>query len=104
MTATGGFTEALLDAVTTRALRGSDGVDPSTYWIDRTLTSLSNGEGGRIASGNAWDLLVENGNVVARSQYAVSEPERVPIDDFIDTLTQWRQEVINDRGQAVDRS
>ncbi len=91
------FTEALLDAVSTRAPRGSDGVNPSTYWIDRTLTSLSNGEGGRIAGGNAWDLLVENGSVVARSQYAVAEPERVPVDDFIDTLTQWRQEVINHR-------
>jgi hypothetical protein len=76
------------------------GVNPSTYWIDRTLTSLSHGEGGRIAGGNAWDLLVEDGNVVARSQYAVGEPDPVSIDDFIDTLTRWRQEVVNDRGQA----
>ena len=83
-----------------RAPRGSDGVNPSTYWIDRTLTSLTNGEGGWIASGNAWDLLVEDGNVVARSQYAVGEPDRVSIDDFIDTLTRWRQEVVNDREQA----
>jgi hypothetical protein len=93
------FTEALLDAVTTRAPRGSGGVNPSTYWIDRTLTSLSSGDGGLIASGNAWDLLVENGCVVARSQYDVAEPQRVPIGDFIATLTLWRKEVINDREQ-----
>lgn len=90
------FTEALLDAVTTRAPRGSDGVNPSAYWIDRTLTSLAKGDV-RIASGNAWDLLGEGGHVVAQSQYDVAEPERVRVDDFVDTLDRWRQEVIKDR-------
>lgn len=90
------LTEALLDAVTTRAPRGSDGVNPSTYWIDRTLRSLEEGDE-RIASGNAWDLLVESGHVVAQSQYGMAEPVRVRVDDFVDTLDRWRQEVIKDR-------
>jgi hypothetical protein len=91
------FTEALLDAVSTRAPRGSDGINPSSYWIDRTLAELESTNSGVIASGNAWDLLIEDGDVVARSQYAVVEPERVPVAEFVATLEQWRDEVVKDR-------
>ena len=90
------LTEALLDAVSTRAPLGSDGVNPSTYWIDRTLASLATGEQ-LIASGNAWDLIVEYGSVRARSQYDVAEPEGIPVEEFVATLEAWRQEVIEDR-------
>lgn len=68
-------------------------MNPSTYWIDRTLSSLAHGEE-RIASGNAWDLLLEDGYVVARSQYDVADPQQIAVNDFVDALDRWRQEVV----------
>jgi hypothetical protein len=94
------FTEALLDAVSTRAPKGSDGINPSTYWIDRTLATLYESKPdatGLIATGNAWDLIVENADIVARSQYEVGEPERLSVEQFIDTLVRWRDEVTRER-------
>lgn len=94
------FTETLLDAVTTRAPRGSDGVNPSTYWIDRTLTALRDAkDGDRIASGNAWNLVLEREEVLAHSQYGeeVATDQRLSLGDFVGLLEAWRAEVARDR-------
>ncbi|MDQ1746216.1 MAG: hypothetical protein QOD07_479 [Frankiaceae bacterium] len=89
-----GFTEALQDAVTTRAPRGSDGHNPSTYWIDLTLTALAAADDGEvIGSGNATDLLLDGDEVVAHAQYDTFDDQRMPRHDFVAILTQWRAEV-----------
>jgi hypothetical protein len=91
------FTEALLDAVTTRAPRGSDGVNPSTYWIDQTLSALNTAQDKAvIASGNATDLLVEGTQVVAHAQYDTFDDQRMPKEHFVTILTRWRAEVTGD--------
>jgi hypothetical protein len=56
--------------VTTRAPRGSDGINPSTFWIDRTLAAIEQGPTGTIvAAGNITDLVLDAGGLVAHSQY-----------------------------------
>lgn len=97
----GGFTEALQDAVTTRAPRGSDGVNPSTYWIDRTVAALSSARDGEVvASGNSTELVVEADHVVARSQYETFVEQRLSRTAALDVLGQWRAEVVRVRPSA----
>ena len=99
-----GFSEALQDAVTTHAPRGSDGVNPSTCWIDRTVAALSSARDGEVvASGNASDLVVEADEVVARSQYDTCDDERLPRSDLLDVLAQWRAEVVRVLSSAERR-
>lgn len=86
-----GFTEALQDAVTTRAPHGDDGGNPCTYWIDRTLAALATALDGEIvASGNATDLRIEGHEVVAHAQYDTFDDERMPREDFVAILSRWR--------------
>jgi hypothetical protein len=93
----GAFTETLLDAVTTRAPRGSDGVNTSTYWIDQTLSALNRAQAGTvIASGNATDLLVGANQVIAHAQYDTFDDQPVAKQDFVEILTRWRAQVTGD--------
>ena len=94
-----GFTEALNDSVTTRAARGqTPGL--STYWIDRTLDALQAASGPRtvIASGNASELVLDEGKVVARSQYEVWDDERMDSDEFEAGLRAWRKTTVQRLG------
>lgn len=92
------MTEALLDAVTSRAPRGSDGRNPSTYWIDGCLAAL-------LASGDdSSEVLLVNGNitelwrvgdlVVARSVVNHFDDEAMPRRDFVAVLEAWRRQVL----------
>jgi hypothetical protein len=93
-----GLTEALMDAVTTRAPRGSDGINPSTYWIDRTMARLMDAQDGSIvASGNATDLISAGNEVVAHSQYDTFADQSVPRADLVYVLNRWRAEVTTSR-------
>lgn len=91
-----GLTETLLDAVSSRAPRGSDGQNPSTYWIDRCLTALDAAPGGAEAlllEGNATELWLIADLVVARSAYDTFDDEAVARSDFVAILGSWRREV-----------
>ena len=96
--------DTLQDAVTTRAPRGSDGIDPSVYWIDETLAALKQGAIGTIvASGNTTDLVLDAGTVVARSQYEMFDDQHVETAELVDLLHRWRTVVLDLRGSEQDR-
>jgi hypothetical protein len=93
--------ETLLDAVTTRAPAGSDGVNPSTYWLDRTLAAIDGANDGAIvASGNATELVVYGQDVVVHSQYDTFDEQRVRRADLVALLNQWRAEVVSELKSA----
>jgi hypothetical protein len=93
--------ETLLDAVTTRAPAGSDGVNPSTYWLDRTLAAIEGANDGAIvASGNATELVVYGQDVVVHSQYDTFDDQRVRRADLVALLNQWRAEVVSELKSA----
>lgn len=95
----GALEETLQDAVTTRAPRGSDGVNPSTYWIDRTLRAIALGPDGTIvASGNMSDLVLDGEELVARSQHEMFDDQRVHRLELVELLGQWRALVVDLRG------
>jgi hypothetical protein len=86
-----GFTEALNDAVSTRAPRGQP-AGISTYWIDRTLTALetANAPTKALASGNATSLALDGPFVVAQSDYEMWPDERMSREDFVEGMESWR--------------
>lgn len=87
--------DTLLDAVTTRAPRGSDLVNPSTSWIDRCLADLDGAADGTVvASGNATDLVVDGDDVVAHSHHAMFDNQRVTRSDLVDLLARWHASVV----------
>lgn len=89
--------ETLLDAVSTRAPVGSDQVNPSAYWIDRTLAALDHAvDDAIVASGNVTELVVSGDDVVARSQYETFDDQRASRRDLDAVLRQWRAEVIRE--------
>lgn len=89
-----GFSEALNDAVSTRAPRGHPS-GLSTYWIDRTLESLGGASqpGAVLASGNATSLIHDGRFVVAHSDYDLWGDERMSVDDFVSRMEAWRAAV-----------
>jgi hypothetical protein len=86
-----GFSEALNDAVSTRAPRGHPS-GLSNYWIDRTMDALVAAKelGARLASGNATSLILGDGLVIAHSDYDLWEDESMPIPDFEAGMNAWR--------------
>ena len=88
--------DTLQDAVTTRAPRGSDGVNPSTFWIDQTLEAIEQGASGVIvASGNMTELVVEADGLVARSQYDMFDDQPVSRAELVELLNRWRVVVLD---------
>lgn len=88
------ITTTLLDSVTTRAPRGSNGINPSTYWIDQSLTVLEEGsEGAIVASGNSTEFILRGDTVVAHAQYETFEDQAIPVDELREVLKRWRAEV-----------
>lgn len=88
--------ETLQDAVTTRAPRGSDGINPSTFWIDRTLAAVEKGPTGVIAAaGNSTDLVLVAAGLVARSQYEMFDDQHVERAELVDLLQRWRVVVLD---------
>ena len=83
--------DTLQDAVTTRAPRGSDGINPSTFWIDRTLAAIEQGPTGAIAAaGNSTDLVLDAEGLVAHSQYEMFDDQHVERVELVDLLRRWR--------------
>lgn len=83
--------DTLQDAVTTRAPRGSDGISPSTFWIDRTLAAIEQGATGAIAAaGNTTDLVLDAEGLVAHSQYEMFDDQHVEKAELVDLLRRWR--------------
>ncbi len=88
--------DTLQDAVTTRAPRGSDGINPSTFWIDRTLAAIERGRSGEIvAAGNQTDLVVDGGGLVAHSQHELFDDQHVEKAELVDLLHRWRVVVLD---------
>ena len=84
-----------LDAVTTRAPAGSDGVNPSTYWIDRTLPAIAlEPEGTIVASGNATDLVLHGDGLIAHSRYEMFDDQHVDGHELVKLLDRWRDVVL----------
>lgn len=93
------FNETLLDAVTTRAPRGSSESNPSTYWIDRALLAVDAGIGEQpFLWGNGTELRLSGDQVVAHSQYEAFEDKAMPAADFVQLLKAWRAAVLDGRG------
>jgi hypothetical protein len=90
-----GFTEALNDAVSTRAPRGEP-AGLSTFWIDRTLSWLESADSPKkeLASGNATSLVLDGSFVVAQSDYEMWPDSRMSLDDFVRGMELWRAETI----------
>jgi hypothetical protein len=90
-----GFTEALNDAVSTRAPRGQP-AGLSTYWIDRTLTALETAKQPTklLASGNATSVSLDGPFVVAHSDYEMWPAERMSREDFVRGMESWRAAAI----------
>ena len=85
------FNEALADAVTSLPPRGSPERRLSTYWIDQTLSRLAafrhGGEGGVVASGNAYSISVSENHVTAMWDYGDADTsERMTIAEFVEIL------------------
>ena len=94
-----GLTEALSDAVGTRAPAGSSGANPSGYWLDAALVALRSapGEGPwAVASGNHTQLVRMGEDVVATSMYELWESQTMPVPELVRVLTHWRLQVGQD--------
>jgi hypothetical protein len=91
------MSEALLDAVTSRAPKGSDGRNPSTFWIDRCLSALlASGAGSDevlLVSGNITELCRVGDVVVARSVVNHFDDQAMPRQEFVAVLEAWRRHV-----------
>ena len=96
-----GFTETLLDAVSSRPPRGSDDACPSTYWLDRALLAVAEDQdrdtGRPFLWGNATELLLLGGEVVARALYETFDDEQMPEEEFKRILGAWRSRVVSAR-------
>lgn len=99
--ASGGFNELLADAITPLPPVGSDEPSLSTYWIDRAISEIrrrqESGVGGAVQSGNATTLSLRGSQVIARSDYDLSDDECMPVEDFFDVLRAWRSEILKVR-------
>ena len=96
------FNETLMDAVTTRAPRGSSESNPSTYWIDRALLAVDSGTREQpFLWGNGTELRLSGDEVVAHSQYEAFEDQGMPLTDFIQLLKAWRAAVLDTRRNRV---
>jgi hypothetical protein len=88
--------DTLQDGVTTKAPRGSDGVNPSTYWIDRTLAAITRGPVRTVvASGNSTDLVPYNSGLVAHSHHEMFDDQLVERHELVDLLDRWRAVVLD---------
>jgi hypothetical protein len=77
-------------------------VNPSAYWIDRTLAALDQAQDGAIvAAGNAAELLVSGEDVVAHSQHDAFEDQRVRQSDLVALLNRWRAAVVSELESAL---
>ena len=88
--------DTLQDAVTTRAPAGGDEVNPSTFWIDRTLTAIELELNHTIvASGNATDLVLHGDELVAHSHYEMFDDQHVARRELVELLKRWRAVVLD---------
>ena len=101
------FNHALGDSVSSLPPRGAPGVGPSTYWIDiareGALRAAEQNDCRPFTSGNITQLLVQEGQVIARYDY--DEPgdpvESLPLTDFVKLLDQWRERVLESARTAT---
>jgi hypothetical protein len=95
----------LSDAITSLPPIDSDETSLSTYWIDRArrevLRRREAGDDGPVQSGNATTLVLSGSTVIATSDYELFDDEPMSVDEFLDILRQWRDEVIAGKAQPA---
>ena len=102
------FNHALADSVSSLPPRGAPGMGPSTYWIDvakeRALRAAEHRDERPFTWGNVTQLLVREGQVVARYDY--DEPgdpvELLPLAEFLVLLDRWRERVLESARMATE--
>lgn len=99
------FNHALGDSVSSLPPRGEPGNAPSTYWVDVAATgarrAAERGDGNPFTWGNITTLHVEGDDVVARYDYdEEGDGERVPLNEFLELLEEWRERVLASRAGA----
>ena len=96
-----GWNETLADSVSSMPPRGSPAHELSTYWIDHALSALHSqaAEGQALTSGNATEIVMSGGRVVARSLYDLFDEEAMDSDAFERLLVEWRAEVTAHRNE-----
>jgi hypothetical protein len=92
------FNEALADSISSIPPRGSKERRLSTYWIDGALARVSrarrSADPAKIASGNAYSILVSGEQAIAVFDYGDDDTrESMPLDDFVRLLEDWRERV-----------
>ena len=92
------FDDALGDSISSLPPRGATGNGPSTYWIDQAekgaVEAHRSGDIRPFLWGNITVLRVIDNMVVAKYDYDDDEPgEAVPLNDFLEVLTEWRRRV-----------
>ena len=98
------FSHALVDAVSSRAPRGAVWQGLSTYWIDRAEEGVrlaaQEGDVKPFAAGNITCLRVEGDRVLANLDFDSEDDEAdsMPISEFLNLLTEWRQQVVEAGG------
>src|SRR4051812_12233549 len=97
------MSDALNDAVSSRAPRGAIHPGLSTYWIDRAEQSVRRAAEERsaepFASGNVWFFRLEGDQVVAAYDFdPEANADTLTLDDVLTLLAEWRTAVISAGG------
>jgi len=96
------MTEALNDSIGSLPPRGDTSTKPSTYWIDKTLSRLDNGDQ-RLSAGNCTILsLTTADNVQAEYDYddGTGPIQEISKEDFRKLLNLWRALVVESANQS----
>lgn len=102
------FNDALADSISSLPPRGAPGVGPFTYWIvvarEGALRAAERGDDRPFIWGNFTELLVREGSVVARYDYAdPDEPvDSLPLGDFLQLLDLWRDRIVQQAEMATE--
>ena len=94
-----GFVEALADSVSSVAPRNDSTSGLSTYWIDLLIFRLRHwhDDDGReqvLVEGNTTAIVKVSDEAVARSLYELFDDERMPVQDLLPALEDWRVRVL----------
>jgi hypothetical protein len=102
--------DALQDSLDSRPPRGAPQDGPSTYWIDMAIAGLrsrlEDGSSEPFASGNSTYLQLQGTQVEARYDFDPVDSDsvdRVPAEEFIVLLEEWRQRVLDESPDAARR-
>ncbi len=101
---------ALEDSLGSRPPRGARQDGPSTYWLDEAIADLRNRlrhhSSEPFASGNVTYLQLSAEQVEARYDFDPPDSDavdRVPVVEFLELLTAWRERVTDESPDADKR-